>query len=499
MDSFNKTWKALKRQESGQKRTSTQANLPKKTGSRKKSKTNTKPRKKNVKFTAGNVRLIIEKWYSKPLKYWKQNFGEWQKWCMNALSLDRSSVADAASERTIIERFAKPKRFMLYRKMGLKELKREGLGWDVFLMDQMKAACLTRVEAKDNNGKTYTAELSKTQKKEILLREQAAKAIKDSRSGRGALHWSDIAAETAQDDDDLSNQDSDEDAIVEDEEEDDSDIEFYMAVANNNANNKSNNQKSEQNTLKMKKERAVSKIPPKILGANDDDDDIMLSSLQNIDDMMFDLSQASGKDMKSGVNEKPLFDVEEMMHGALDRMKDQRIKEIKDEKKKDDAKFSEMIDQWLMHMIDSVTNGTLKMQLFSLSLNAPLSSMFFAWIPANFGALVDFYGVGLDVDTFGFKVAKIMQQGESSFQAFLHQWMLWRTLYDENVREVISKIDALMNKMIGEASMPELDAGDDNQEDLKMKASVPIMAQEAIANNDQSLAIKSGKLEIEDE
>ena len=484
MDSFNKTWKTIKQLQSGQKRTSQQANLPKKGGPRKKLKKKQAPKKKKSKFTAEKVRLLLKKWFSKPLRYWKKNFEEWQAWCMNALSLDRSAVSDAASERSIIERFAKPKRFMLYKKMGLKELKNEGLGWDEFLTEQMIAEGVLKAEVQDSKtGKIYTAELTKTQKREILLAKRAAQAIESDDNHGVSAPFAEIAVES-DDDEDLSDENDNEEAPADNEEAEDSDVQHYMTVANNNNNN--------QRTLEMKKELDLN-LPPKISSKNDD---VMLSSLQNIDDMMFDLSQATGKDVKSGANEQPLFDMEEMMIGALDRMKEQRIKEIKNEKMKDEEKFGDMISQGIMHVIDNLTNGDLKMQLFSLSLNAPLSSLFFAWTQANFGALVEFYGVGLGVDTFGLKVAKIMQQGESSYQAFLQQWMLWRTLYEDNVREIIAKIDELMNQVIDEANMPDLDADDDGQAELEAERSVRVMQQEASGNKNQSLTKNNDKLEI---
>ena len=112
-------------------------------------------------FTPDNVELMIKQWeIVGGYVHWKDQFGNWQRWCKNALGIDRSNVSDAVNERAIIERFAKPERYMKYRKMGLKELQEEGNGWDQFLMKRMIAERKTNITIKEpTTGKLLTAKL----------------------------------------------------------------------------------------------------------------------------------------------------------------------------------------------------------------------------------------------------------------------------------------------------------------------------------------------------
>ena len=474
MQAFTKRWQAMK-DHTNNKRTADEANLSNNAGKRKKlkrkKKKSLKKQKGNSKYTPEKMRIMIKKFNSKPIRHWKQNFSSWQGWCEKTLSMDRSQVADASSERTMIDRFAKPKRYMVYRDMGLDDLRREGLGWDKHLEQRMMIEGIESIEAEGRKGKILKAELPEKKKKKLRLAKLKATQANQQTSN---VEDSDSSEEFS-----LGIEDLDSSSDEEDAEDSDSDVQHIMSVSHNNHNN-NNNYINEMNTLSMKQERHSS-IPPKISNVsenNRNDNDVMLSSLNNIDDAMFDFAQATGKNIKNEANKEPLFDMKSMMNDALDRMKDQRMKEMKKEEEKDKDMFAQMIDQTMTGMIDNFLSANLKMQLFASCLNAHLPSLFFVWIQTNFVTLVE---IGLNIDTFGDKLSKLIDQGDDQFAAFLQKWMLWRTLYADNLREIFVKLEFLLNQEI-ENLLPALEQSQE------------IMASE----NSQVVVKKNDKDEIDD-
>ena len=486
MSSFDKTWKRFKSNNDKSKSRKRKASLDKsRTRDRSAKRRRTKTYGGNYKrvFTPQNVPLWIGKWNSKGgYSYWKDHFPKWQRWCESALGLDRSNVSQPKSERALIDRFSKPERYMKHRKMGLKELREEGQGWDEFLLERMAIEKTPFVEIRDpmTDAVLYTASIPKSSRRE--LRDKSGNDGDDPQSktrttpskSKQRTSTSDVTQiDTESDEPESSSEDFEPES-----EQSDSDVQVMS-----NRNNSNNQNQSRRSKPYMK------------------------GSITSVDDAMEDFSRATGRDIKNGANDNQVFDVEGVMVSALKKAKMQRSKEIKAAKQKEKDQFSEMMDTILDKGLKIFVNGTLDSQVFAMSVGTSLEVCFFQWCYAKLDELMDHYNGDINMDSFHNKVSELIKQ-PIKWNIFLKQWMFWRIMSGDDTGMILTRIecfqiqdDLLPPALISDNNqfMTDLNTNIENINGIELDTNSNVAVVNVTQDITQNQSKKNGKAEIDDD